>query len=164
MKSKLSTTEAISEKCEILEKIIISISDIYENATETQKSFIETTIGASIFYISQNASLWTGKISENAFKNLKSKKKITKDHQYPRKIAGKELFENKQLLQNNKISVKQLFEEKYGRFNYITPEENGKLRPFQKEENFISVEHSYREAKILLKEISNIEFKKYKNK
>lgn len=152
-------TTIIREKCEIIEKIIISIYDHYKLSTIHQQNLIETTIGASLFYISSKKAYWTGKISIKA-KNDKSEK-LTKDHQYPRKIAARELLNMAEALKNKETSVFELFEEKYAKFNYITTSENQKLKNFQKDKNFIDVDSSYKNAGVELVEITEIELKKY---
>ena len=52
-------------------------------------------IGAAIWYLPQGMDLWTGNISISALNKLSLSQKIsslTKDHNYPRKVAVAELF------------------------------------------------------------------------
>ena len=152
-------TTIIREKCEIIEKIIISIYDLYKSSTIHQQSLIETTIGASLFYISSKKDYWTGYISIDAKKN--KNEKLTKEHQYPRKIAARELLNMTEAIKNGETSVFKLFEEKYAKFNYVTSSENQKLKKYQKNTIFIDVESSYKNAGVELVKITEIELKKY---
>src|SRR5687768_11512610 len=87
----------LEERCSILEALIISTADIYnnENTSIDQRALLETIIGAAIWYLPSGQELWTGKISLNALEYVKSGKSIshlTKEHKYPRKQAGKQLL------------------------------------------------------------------------
>src|SRR5688572_17164277 len=95
--TKTNFTETrLKERCEILEKIIDSISNTYKdkNITPDQKTFIETIIGAALWYLPHTHKYWTGRISKDAKEalTLNRKSNLTKEHQYPRKLAAKELL------------------------------------------------------------------------
>ena len=68
-----------------LAKMIIAIKPVYDEAIDKKaKDFIETTIGAAIFYLpSSKKKLFSGKISEEA---LKTGERII-EHMYPRKVT-----------------------------------------------------------------------------
>ena len=76
--------------------MIIKLSQLYtdKNINEDQKRLIETTLGAALWYLPNDRKFWTGKISIKALNYLKNKKgkiiDLTKDHEFPRKIAAKE--------------------------------------------------------------------------
>ncbi len=146
----------LKDKCCILRKCIISVSEIYHdiNTNEDQKRLIETMIGAAIWYLPNDLDLWTRKVSEEALKLINqgtSISKLTKEHEFPRKLAAKEVLTSE--LDNLKKSENWLFElytTKYGRWVLVTPKENKILGKFQKDTNFISPADSYIKAGIKL--------------
>jgi len=106
-------------------------------------------IGAAIWYFPQPADLWTGKISIEAAKALQAGKRTTRDHEYPRKVAARELFAaNDTDLTADAIYA--LYRQKFGKFNLVTKEENRKLMQFQRAESFASPKGSYWKARIQL--------------
>lgn len=154
----------LKERCEVLEKVVISISDTYwaDVTTDDQKKLIETILGAAIWYLPHNEKYWTGKISECAKKALENNKKakLTKEHQFPRKIAAKELLKEKGKIANNEISLQKLYEEKYAKFNFVTPQENKKISKHQRDGVFSDIETAYQKAEIKLIEITFEDLKK----
>ena len=90
------------------------------------------------------------------------KAKLTKEHQYPRKIAAKELLKAKNKLAQKEVCLQTLYEEKYAKFNYVTPQENKKISKFQREGVFVDIATAYSLAKIELREITTQELKNLK--
>lgn len=161
------TEEKLKERCEILEKVVISVSDVYwdENTKEDQKRLIETIIGAAIWYLPHNEKYWTGRISKTAKETLEknNKAKLTKEHQFPRKIAAKELLKEKEILK--KVgSLHKLYEEKYAKFNYVTPEENKLISKHQRDDVFIDIETAYKDANIELVDLDKQVLKNLRKK
>lgn len=154
----------LKERCEVLEKVVISISDTYwsEVTTDDQKKLIETILGAAIWYLPHNEKYWTGKISKTAKEALENNKKskLTKEHQFPRKIAAKELLKEKERIVNKETNLQKLYEEKYAKFNFVTPNENKKISRHQRDDVFIDIETAYQKAEIELIEITPEELKK----
>jgi hypothetical protein len=153
----------LEERCKVLEKVVISISNIYwaKETTDDQKKLIETIIGAAIWYLPHNENYWTGKISKTAKEALDNNKKakLTKEHQFPRKIAAKELLQEKEKIANKETSLQKLYEEKYAKFNYVTPNENKKISRYQRDDVFIDIETAYQKSEIELIEITFEELK-----
>lgn len=156
----------IKEKCEILEKVIIATADAYsqKGVTPNQKALLETMIGAAIFYISNSESLYTGFTSEKAIEAVRNGfpvGQLTKEHAYPRKIAGKFLLTTgyKNFFDGNNNGLYDLFMNELGRYNCVTKKENEALKPFQKDDTFTDIETSYRKAGITLKKISKEELR-----
>ena len=92
--------EILNSKCAVLEKIIISIADIYNHpeTTSEQKALMETIIGAAIWYLPNDESLFAGGISMEALQRVTSGtpiSKLTKEHRFPRKQAGRILLSEK---------------------------------------------------------------------
>ena len=143
------------EKCLVLRKCIISLSEIYHDTAtnDDQRGFMETMIGAAIWYL-PNSDLWTGKISEEAHKLINKGtpvNKLTKEHEFPRKLAAKEVLSSE--LNNLIKSESRLFElytNKYGKWNLVTSKENKNLGKFQKDTVFVSSNDSYAKAGIRL--------------
>lgn len=151
-KQKLTDIK-LQERCQILEKILIALSPVYfhDETNDNQRRLIETTIGAAIFYLPQGEKYWTGKISRAALDSLQLNPKatLTKEHEYPRKIAAKELihFFRTHTLE---VSLHKLYEEKYGKYNLVTPVENKRVSHFQRDGRFETIEEAYRLAGIEL--------------
>ncbi|TRZ94664.1 hypothetical protein D4R78_06110 [bacterium] len=149
----------LKDRCCVLRKCIISLSDIYHdtNTNEDQKRLIETMIGAAIWYLPNDLGLWTGKVSEEALKLINQGtpiSKLTKEHEFPRKLAAKEVLTSE--LNNLNKSEPRLFElytTKYGKWNLVTPKENKILGQFQKDTIFVSSHDSYSKAGIKLIEV-----------
>ena len=125
-------------------KIVLSLAPIYVEASDTERAFMETTVGAAIFYLPSNkAEHFTGFISEEVAKGGKS----TQEHLYPRKVSGRQLL----------LSPPSTFDEfvdecntKFLRYNLTTSVENRRLVAFQKADVFVSPEHSYESANVRL--------------
>lgn len=151
---KKSTIKKI-EKLESLALIISNLKSIYNDSTEVQKSFIETTVGAALFYVDNSKELYSGKISSAAYEALKNKKKnisqLTKEHYMPRKQSAKEMLELNSIC-NKKLTHD--FYTKLGVYNYVLPDENKKLIKFQKKHPS-NPDAAYKEAGI---ELLNIPF------
>ena len=61
--------DKVKNKCSALLKLIRGIQEFYFSANPEQRRFIETTVGAAIWYLPKNNKvLFTGKISLDAIK------------------------------------------------------------------------------------------------
>ncbi len=88
---------------------------------------------------------------------------MTADHEYPRKIAAADLLaKNHEDNANLADELCLLYQNKYGRFNYITPRENKTLVGYQKKGVFENPEDSYRKAGIKLISVTRDELSKIK--
>lgn len=160
----------LTSKAEILGRMIPLLSELYhdENLKPAQRAFLETVIGAGIFYISSSKILFNGKISKAALEKVKNgdNVKLVKEHAFPRKVAGRRLFTDdlKYIIAGEK-TFKELFMEVYGRYNLVLQEENQRLKQFQKTDVFISEDEAYKSAGIVLVELKDedYELKKLKS-
>jgi hypothetical protein len=151
------------ERAEVIARTILSQQQFYnsQDITFNQRQLLETMIGASIWYLPQSGDLWTGAISHEALSCLalsaKPKSvKLTKDHNYPRKVAAAELLAlDWSKIENKPQEVADRYLRVYGKFNYVLPEENKKLVKYQKTHNFISSAQSYEDAGIKLHQLSS---------
>lgn len=157
----------LNERCLILEKMLFALAPVYfgPETNGNQQRLMETTIGAAIFYLPHGPKYWTGKISRGALEELEKNPKttLTKEHQYPRKIAAKELlghFSTKE----SRESLLELYENKYGKYNLVTPSENKKVSQHQKEGVFAGIDDAYRNAGIELVDISAGELAKLRKR
>jgi hypothetical protein len=135
-----------------LADVIVSIRDVYCRAEKQQKAFIETMVGAAIWYKPKPKNAWTGFISLEALKAFHPDSgivspKLSEEHVYPRKVAARLLLENMKLDGNTLL---ELFTTKYGRLHYITPDENKAVIRFQKDAVFVEPESAYKNAGIQL--------------
>ena len=157
----------LKERCEVLENLVASIYNVYSDATIDQKRFIQTMLGAAIWYLPHSEiKYWTGNISEQALENLKQnpKTKLTKEHQFPRKIAAQKILSFFGKKKNWDTPFIELYEKEFALFNYVTPTENKKLAKHQTEDKFETIEKAYENANIKLIHIDNVELKKYRKK
>ena len=140
--------QKVKTKCEALINLIIGIQPFYHKSNDKQKRFIETTIGAAIFYLpKKNSVLFTGKISKDA----KRKNEKSEDHLYPRKIAAAELLNIKwDKIKDPAHNLAYLFIKKYGRYNYVSKSENKKLIQYQKSGIFKNPKKAYHRAGVEL--------------
>ncbi|MEG9861403.1 MAG: hypothetical protein V6Z81_02710 [Parvularculales bacterium] len=118
------------------------------------KSFIETEVGAGVWYLNKSTKfVWTGKISKEAFFGLQKdlKAKLSEEHFYPRKISAIEALQTDWNRFDNPIDeFIDRYLNKYGRFHYVTKEENKRVSIHQRVENFIRPEVAYQKAGIKL--------------
>jgi homoaconitase/3-isopropylmalate dehydratase large subunit len=138
----------LNERCVVLEKLIIQAEKLYSDpmVTNDQKAFLETVIGAGIWYLPHSEKdFWSRRMSKEAKKIFdKDKKKyhLTKDHKFPRKQAARKLLSSdfKNFAQE---SLLDLYKSQYGIFHYVTKDENRKLIKYQTGTSFLK---SYQQA------------------
>jgi hypothetical protein len=161
---KLSRVDKQDMKYNVTAQLIKTIKKLYDESSIYEKSFLETIVGAAVFYLPSGSELWSGKMSRDALKSFlpetKFSGKIVKEHEYPRKVAAKYLLEEDWDKGNIVAKLRKLYLNKYGRYNYVTSEENGKLRKYQKVDCFQNPCECYREAGIQL--INNLNQNKLK--
>lgn len=132
-----------------LATLIKSVYKEYHTITDLKaKSIIETTVGAGIFYLPKSKDLlWSGLISIDAIKNNER----CEDHMYPRKVSAVELLSvNWDGINDPEEYLKQLYFQKYGKYNYVTKSENRRLVEFQKKGVFTTPEEAYKQCGIKL--------------
>lgn len=126
-------------------KVILSLAPFYNGTnSETERAFMETTVGAAIFYLpTVKVVHFTKMVSEEVARGGKS----TQEHLYPRKVSGRALLTNPPSTFDEFVDI---CNDKYLRYNLTTAEENKRLVPFQKADVFVSPEQSYAHAGIVL--------------
>jgi len=136
------------EKYKCIFALVNSIKGEYKRMSDKQKAFVETVIGASIYYTKNH---YGGKSSEEAIKN-RNKRKPTPDHIIPRKYAAKELLTNNF---PEEETIRRIRDE-YSKIYYVTKEENGRMRKYQKTDSFDpeEIDNYYEQEGIILKEFS----------
>ena len=157
-----SYEERLFRHCRQLLNLIKGVQKTYREITnDDEKRYIETTIGAAIYYLPhEHNSLWSGLVSETAIKDHHPesgslKPRLTRDHFYVRKRSARDLLN--QEWQHDEQSVKrimQLFQEKYGRFHYVTPTENSRLKQHQDRDD-ATPDDAYKAAEIRLIKIDS---------
>lgn len=162
----INNNTKLKERCLILTDILYSVNTIYYDisTSQDQKKFIETIIGAAIWYLPHNNKNWTGYISQKALDGLKSnpKFKVTNEHQFPRKLAAEELLNLSVKYPKNNLSIIDLYLSKYSLYNIVTPSENKIVSQFQRSDKFVCIEDAYKSANINLIKISLNELKQLK--
>ena len=138
-------------RCSVLIDMVRNLKKTYIEADQNQQAFIETIIGAALFYIPHPKDCWTGKISLAAIKDFHPSSteiyKLSPEHEVPRKIAARELLNNTP----DKNTFEKLYIEKYSKIHYLTPTENKLAIKFQKENVYNNdPDEVYRKANIHL--------------
>ena len=174
MKTALKTNDTshrLLERADVVARTVISQQAFYQSSqcSPNQRQLLETMVGAAIWYFPQSDELWTGMISVDAlraFAGTTGSKavKLTKDHHYPRKVAASELFAlDWTSIDDPAAEVLQRYLNRYGRFNYVLPEENKRLVKYQKTHSFKSPDRSYASAGIKLIQLSLPLFKEIRS-
>lgn len=153
--------KALERKTSVLTSMILSVGEFY-HATDNQddRNQIETLLGAGIFYLTTSKQLCSGLISINALELLRenTNAKLVKEHSFPRKLAANEILNEKlELLKEDTNLLRNLYINRYGRYNLVTQIENGQLRAFQKLGVFESETDSYEKAGIELIDLKAIQ-------
>ena len=160
--------QSIEDKCQVIADIVNHLCNEYnEKYSKTAKAFLETVIGAAIFYVyNLNGKDWCeGKIivSEEA----KKQKEFCADHIIPRKEAASLLLKEKELTKND---IYNLLRDKFCRVVYLTKKENSsfikkEIKDLDTLFSFDSLRGMYEEqGNIILTRITEKEFKKLKTK
>ena len=160
----------ILDKADVIARTVMSQQEFYfsKDCNASHKQLLETMIGAAIWYLPQGKELWTGDISIDALKkifesNEPQKITLTKDHHYPRKVAAAELFKlDWSTFLSPAEEVLKRYQNIYGRYNLVLPEENKRLVKYQKGIIFINPEDSYRKAGIYLRNLTEEQLTKIK--
>ncbi len=122
--------QKLDEQCEVLAKVVTALRDLYPNASPTQKAYLETIIGAAIWYLPECDGLFSGKMSAKAREacelDPKQWLKLTKEHFYPRKRAGADLLGDREILWTKEM-ILEGFRTKWGRYHRVTKAENRAL-------------------------------------
>jgi hypothetical protein len=156
--AKLARSVRLRERCSILADIVRQVAPIYRLSATTmnQRQLIETMIGAAIWYLPQGGDLWTNRISVKAIESFHpvsgvASPKLTADHEFPRKVAATELLSlDWDTVVDPSSELLLRYTERYGRFNYITPNENRRLMQFQRTAKFETVKKAYEQAGVVL--------------
>ena len=154
---RIARDAKLDSQCSILADVIIAIRPSHSRANTQQKAFIETMIGAAIWYIPKSRNAWTGQVSVGALKIFHPdsghmRPRFSEEHVYPRKVAAQFLLENESL---TGPVLGDLFREKYGRLHYITPDENKAVQRFQRDAVFTQPEDAYASAGITLVQVTD---------
>jgi len=169
--TKAPRDERLRSRCSALVEIIRRLRPQYEDkhTTVDQRHFIETIVGAALWYLPKTGGLWTGMISERALSEFHpdsgvQRPRLTDDHEYPRKYSAMMLMRQDWDASDPCRQLMELYGSKYGRYNMITPRENRVLVKFQKAAAFNEPEQAYKLAEISLLKISGAELLEIKKR
>jgi len=157
----LRDKEKLRERCAILVEVAQKLGSLYDapDASSTQRHYIETILGAALWYLPTSKELWTGGISIRALQDFHPdssvlEPRLTEDHEFPRKVSAVELMRRAWGDPDPSAAMLELYLQKYGRYNYITPTENKVLVKFQKTHLFVDPAVAYEQAAVQLIAIS----------
>lgn len=148
------------QKMELLFHICKALSPLYaEIEDEKIRGSIAVMIGAQIFYvgcppenfqkISVEAKAVLDSLQASGLTKSKALQQLTKEHQTPRKIGGMQLMEYMAGHQVSQSEFESMLQN-YLAWNYVTKQENNKLKPHQKVGVFTNPEASYAAAGVVL--------------
>jgi len=150
----------IDDRCDVLVEAVNALRPIYIKSTVYQKDFIETVVGAAIWYLPKSSAAWTGKISSAALNSFhpesQTKPKLSEDHVFPRKAAARQILLSEDMTSTN---FRKLYRDKYSKLHYITPSENKVLVKFQKADSFREGDDAYSRAGVMLVDATAHELK-----
>lgn len=157
------------QRCEMLAALISGVHEAYSSpsTTEDQKSFIETTIGAALWYIPKINESFSGLISKKLLESFSCQNsnevKISEEHIYPRKISASKLLE----MDKEKITADEVYKyyvDFFCKLCLITPQENKRAIKYQKKGIFKTPIQVYKDAKIELVRMNGNDYKLVKKK
>lgn len=163
-KENKSKEESIKDKCKVIADIVNSLRDNYKTKYlgTKQADFLETVVGAAIFYIKPKDTWWNGKVivSEKARKQ----REFCADHIIPRKKAAGILLKKGKLTGDD---VHNIINNQFGKVVYLTKSENASFRDkdikdIDKLFDFDVLKKMYATKDITLKEITKKEFNELK--
>lgn len=167
----LADKAKLRDRCAILVEVVRKLGTVYVGpaVNDTQRHYIETIVGAALWYLPTSKELWTGAISVRALREFHpdsgiKKPRLTEDHEFPRKVSAVELMQRAWEDTDPSAAMLQLYLEKYGRFNYITPTENKVLVKYQKVHVFEQPVDAYRDAGIQLIGITHPDLKQIRKR
>jgi hypothetical protein len=151
-----TTEDRIDERCDALVIMVKATRHVYLRASKYQQDFIETVVGAAIWYLPRMKTAWTGKISLAAVKSFGSAEtvspKLSEEHVFPRKAAARRILLDKHL---SSSSFRKQYRDIYGKLHYITPAENRRIVSYQKSDEFTTKTDIYAQADIILINVSD---------
>jgi hypothetical protein len=121
----LPTNEPIDlhPKLNALHGMVNAIRELYARSSAEEQVYLETVIGAAVFYLPQSVDHFAGYMSIEALRNTIEDERRVKDHIFPRKRAGRHLL-------TTPLTQAQLHEKYHNelaRFMYLTPSENARM-------------------------------------
>jgi len=154
----------LKSKLDVLSKMVVATKSVYDASTEDQKALLQTLAGAAIWYMPSGIELYSGKISTVALAaiELNPNTKLVEEHSFPRKIAGKLLFENAEKLADDTNYLTELYLKQFGKYNLVLKIENDRVKKYQKVDSFLSEQDAYERAGIQLVDFSKENYQEYK--
>ena len=98
----------------------------YAKASAEEQAYLETVVGAAVFYLPQSVDHFGGFISLACLQGCLEDERRVKDHVYPRKRAGRYLLTTP----FTSVELHDLYHGELARFMYLTPSENSKMVNF----------------------------------
>ena len=98
----------------------------YAQASVEEQAYLETVVGAAVFYLPQSVDHFGGYISLACLQGCLEDERRVKDHIYPRKRAGRHLLTTS----FTAAELHDLYHNELARFMYLTPSENSKMVNF----------------------------------
>ena len=98
----------------------------YAQASAAEQSYLETVLGAAVFYLPQAVAHFGGYISLACLQGCLEDERRVKDHIYPRKRAGRHLLTTP----FTATGLHDLYHSELARFMYLTPLENSRMVNF----------------------------------
>lgn len=122
--------EARESKFRALWNILNAVRPVYQQTeNEQERSYMETVVGAAVFYLPNLNEHFSGYISLNALIGYVSGNRRVKDHMYPRKLAARDLLAQELTAEE----LKERYHLHLAQFMYVTATENSMLVNYYEE-------------------------------
>ena len=122
--------EARESKFRALWNILNAIRPVYlQIENEQERSFMETVVGAAVFYLPNLNEHFSGFISMNALIGYVNGSRRVKDHMYPRKLAARDLLAQELSIED----LKTRYHSHLAQCMYVTATENSMLVNYYEE-------------------------------
>jgi hypothetical protein len=156
----MTTEERLIERCIALERVIQEIKpfNTHEETTDNQKAFLETIIGAGLWYFPHGKTYWNNKISRSAVEQLRQnpQSSLTRDHVYPRKGSAKKLLTADLGLTGEGFTLFSLYINELAVYVVVTSEENRRLINIQRDFEHGNWQEAYNAAGIELLDFNDL--------
>jgi hypothetical protein len=111
-------------KFKALWRMLGPMRSVYRSTSDPrERSFMETVVGAAVFYLPTSVDHFSGHMSRAAIAGYLEGRRIVKDHIFPRKLAGRTLLESEFTLDE----LVHIHHTKLAIFMYVSAEENSLL-------------------------------------
>jgi len=113
----------VHPKLKSIHALTEAIRPWYAQANEEEQSYLDTVLGAAVFYLPHSVAHFNGFISLACLQGCLEEKRKVKDHIFPRKRTGRRLLTAPITVEE----LQNLYHNELAQFMYLTPSENARM-------------------------------------